>query len=110
MCHILQFDRVLCIDNRQIFSESNAMPNLKQVYTVDMVRSVGDGYSVRLVEITPECYKGGPCSCGECGWDAGRFRTIYRLDDSALDVFRAMLSVPVELSPIDASVTVQIRR
>ena len=76
------------------------MPKLNQVYTVESVRRVGDGYSVRLVELTPECYLGGPCRCGSCGWDAERFRRVYRPDDEKLDVFRAMLKVRPDLEPV----------
>ena len=33
---------------------------------------------MRLKELTPSCYLGGVCACGDCGWDAGRFRKVYR--------------------------------
>ena len=54
------------------------MPDLGGLYTVASVRPVGEGISVRLKELAPTCHAGGPCGCGDCGWDAGRFRKIYR--------------------------------
>lgn len=54
------------------------MPDLGRLYTVASMRPVGEGISVRLRELTPTCHSGGPCGCGGCGWDAGRFRKIYR--------------------------------
>jgi hypothetical protein len=97
MCHVQVSDLVECIDNTPIHKQSKTMPELGQVYRVDSVRLAGDGYSVRLVELTPDCYKGGGCTCGHCGWDAARFRKIYRPDDNKLAVFRAMLDAPAAL-------------
>ena len=71
-------DIVECVDDRPRRPESEVMPDLGGLYTIDSIRPVGDGLSVRLRELTPTCHVGGPCACGGCGWDAGRFRKIYR--------------------------------
>lgn len=54
------------------------MPVLGALYVIASIRPVGDGRSVRLRELTPSCYLGGTCACGDCGWDAGRFHKVYR--------------------------------
>ncbi len=72
------------------------MPELGQLYTVESIRNVAGGYSVRLNELTPDCYQGGSCTCGNCGWDSGRFRRVYRPDDEKLASLRELLDVPVE--------------
>ena len=71
-------DIVECIDDTRRCPETRVMPQLGQLYTITKVRVVGDGQSVRVRELVPTCYMGGACDCGECGWDAGRFRKIYR--------------------------------
>jgi hypothetical protein len=71
-------DIVECIDDRPNHPESQVMPDLGALYTVTSVRPAGDGRSVRLKELTPTCHRGGVCACGQCGWDAGRFRKVYR--------------------------------
>jgi hypothetical protein len=78
MSDIAAGDIVECIDDRPAFSESRIMPDLGALYTVTGIRSVGDGRSVRLKELTPSCHLGGVCGCGGCGWDAGRFRKVHR--------------------------------
>ncbi len=78
MSDISTGDIVECIDDTPTRSESQIMPNLGELYTVASVRPVEGGQSVRLRELTPSCYLGGVCACGHCGWDAGRFRKIYR--------------------------------
>lgn len=78
MCDFITGDIVECVDDRPNRSESRVMPDLGGLYTVAGVRPVGEGLSVRLKELTPTCHAGGPCACGGCGWDAGRFRKIYR--------------------------------
>lgn len=71
-------DIVECIDDVPSRPESQIMPDLGGLYTITDIRPVGDGQSVRLKELTPSCHLGGVCACGDCGWDAGRFRKIYR--------------------------------
>lgn len=71
-------DIVECVDDTPIRSESQVMPDLGGLYTIASIRPVHDGRSVRLKELTPTCHLGGPCACGDCGWDAGRFRKVYR--------------------------------
>ena len=71
-------DIVECVDDRPSRPESKVMPDLGGLYTITSIRPVGEGLSVRLKGLTPTCHAGGPCACGHCGWDAGRFRKIYR--------------------------------
>jgi hypothetical protein len=71
-------DIVECIDDASSRPESQIMPDLGALYTITSIRPVGDGRSVRLKELAPSCYLGGVCACGDCGWDAGRFRKVYR--------------------------------
>jgi hypothetical protein len=71
-------DIVECVDDTSSRPESQVMPRLGSLYTVTGIRPVGDGHSVRLRELTPSCHLGGACACGDCGWDADRFRKIYR--------------------------------
>lgn len=71
-------DIVECVDDTPHRPESRIMPMLGGLYTVTSIRPVVDGHSVRLQELTPSCHLGGVCACGECGWDAGRFRKVYR--------------------------------
>lgn len=71
-------DIVECIDDTPSRPESQIMPDLGGLYTVASLRPIGDGLSVRLRELTPSCHFGGLCACGGCGWDAGRFRKVYR--------------------------------
>lgn len=93
MCDFHCLDIVECIDGSPVCSESKVMPKEGRLYTVAGLRRVDGGYSVRLKELTPTCYLGGPCGCGDCGWDAARFRKVYRPDEAML---RAMLA-PVEI-------------
>lgn len=88
-------DLVECIDDRPTLRTSQIMPELGRVYTVEQIRAVGDGYSVRLVELTPTCHEGDICGCGHCGWDARRFRKVLRRHDDAMAVLRALLDCPV---------------
>lgn len=78
MSDIAAGDIVECIDDTPSRPESRIMPDLGVLYTVANVRPAGDGRSVRLKELTPSCHLGGLCACGDCGWDAGRFRKVYR--------------------------------
>lgn len=91
MCDLRAGDLVECVDADPVHVRSKRMPELGQVYRIETARRVGDGYSVRLVEIAPECHRGGPCSCNNCGWDSGRFRRWGRLKSDRLGLFRAML-------------------
>ena len=102
MCHLQASDFVECIDNKPLYKASVTMPELGRMYRVESVRCAGDGFSVRLIELTPECYKGGTCDCGDCGWDAGRFRRVYRPDDEKLEQFRELLDVPSDLEKAPA--------
>jgi hypothetical protein len=91
MCDFQPRDIVECIDDRPQLIESKVMPAAGQLYTVDRIAPVGGGHSIRLRELTPTCYLGGPCACGGCGWDADRFRKVYRPDDRLI----AELTTPV---------------
>jgi hypothetical protein len=73
-------DIVECVDDTPNRPESQVMPIAGGLYTVARLRRVGDGWSARLKELTPTCFIGGPCACGDCGWDATRFRKVYRPD------------------------------
>lgn len=84
MCDFKSSDIVECIDDTPLHAESLVMPLRGQLYTVSRLACVEGGYSVRLKELIPTCYKGGPCRCGECGWDARRFRKVYRPDAELL--------------------------
>jgi hypothetical protein len=78
MCDLSPGDIVECVDDRPARPESQIMPDLGALYAIASVRPVEDGHSVRLKELTPSCYLGGLCACGECGWNALRFRKVYR--------------------------------
>jgi hypothetical protein len=78
MCDFISGDIVECIDDRPTLPASEIMPELGSLYTVASVRPVGEGVSVRLKELAPSCHMGGVCECNECGWDARRFRKVYR--------------------------------
>lgn len=69
-------DVVECIDDVPVRPETRVMPRRGERYTVTRTRAIGDGWSVRLLELQPTCHLGGPCRCGECGWDSSRFRKI----------------------------------
>jgi hypothetical protein len=84
-------DIVECIDDTPSCPESQVMPVLGALYTVTSIRPVQDGHSVRLKELTPSCHLGGICACGHCGWDAGRFRKVYRPDGGLIASLRAAL-------------------
>jgi hypothetical protein len=75
---IVAGDIVECINDTPSRPESSIMPMLGRLYTVASIRFVDDGQSVRLKELTPICYLGGVCACNQCGWEAGRFRKVYR--------------------------------
>lgn len=94
MCELRPGDLVECVDNVPVYKQSRIMPELGRLYTVDALRVSGDGYSVRLRQLTPECYKGGICRCGECGWDSRRFRLVYRPSSDKLAVFTSLLQLP----------------
>jgi hypothetical protein len=78
LCNFTTGDIVECIDDTPSRPESQIMPDLGALYTVASIRPVEGGLSVRLKELTPSCHLGGVCACGGCGWDAGRFRRVYR--------------------------------
>lgn len=78
MSDISTGDIVECIDDTPSRPESQIMPDLGGLYTVTSIRPASGGASVRLKELTPSCHLGGACACGDCGWDAGRFRKVYR--------------------------------
>lgn len=97
MSHLRAGDVVKCINNTPLLRRSTTMPALDRTYTIESIRAVDGGFSVRLVELAPDCWQGGPCRCGACGWDAMRFRRVPRVDQGRLDVFRAMLPREREL-------------
>jgi hypothetical protein len=71
-------DIVECVDDTPSRPESQIMPDLGGLYTITSIRPIDGGHSVRLKELAPTCFLGGVCACGHCGWDAGRFRKVYR--------------------------------
>jgi hypothetical protein len=87
-------DYVECIDNCPHFPISTIMPDTDRIYTIEEVRFIAGGCSIRLNELAPTCNKGGSCACGDCGWDARRFRRVYRPDPRNLELFQAMLHMP----------------
>jgi hypothetical protein len=97
-------DYVECVDNQPDIPISMIMPNIDRLYTVEDVRFVAGGYSVRLNELAPSCYLGGSCTCGDCGWDARRFRRVYRPHARNLEPFRKLLRrrKPAIADPIQA--------
>ena len=97
MCEFKPNDFVECIDDRPLHKQSTTMPVLGRLYTVESVREVSGGWSVRLNELLPDCYLGGRCECGRCGWDSHRFRRVYRPSDDKLADLRALLDVPLEV-------------
>jgi hypothetical protein len=94
MCDLKPLDIVECIDDSPILKQSTTMPQAGRLYRVQSVRRVGDGFSVRLLELTSECHLGGPCHCGSCGWDSGRFRRVAHQSEDRLAVFRELLEQP----------------
>ncbi|HEX5265093.1 MAG TPA: hypothetical protein VFW13_16300 [Phenylobacterium sp.] len=95
MSDIKSGDIVECIDDTPRRAESQVMPAWGALYTVTALRALEDGASVRLKELTPTCYLGGPCRCGECGWDIGRFRKVYRPGPELLASFNLRVCEPV---------------
>jgi hypothetical protein len=59
------------------------------------VRTVQGAGSVRLKELTPTCYLGGVCRCGECGWDIVRFPKVYRPRPGRLEALDLKICEPV---------------
>jgi hypothetical protein len=94
MLDIRPGDYVECVDNSPRSPISAIMPEGDRLYTVEEVRFIAGGYSLRLNELAPSCYMGGPCACGDCGWDARRFRRVYRPEARKLELFKAMLRMP----------------
>jgi hypothetical protein len=87
-------DIVECVDDVPLHAESQAMPVHGRLYTVTSIRPVEDGRSVRLKELLPSCYRGGVCACGDCGWDARRFRRILRPDGRLIASLLEDLNLP----------------
>jgi len=92
MCDLRALDVVECIDDTPVLKQSAVMPKAGHLYRVQSVRRVGDGFSVRLFELSPKCHLGGPCNCGNCGWDSGRFRLAHRREEDKLSILCAFLS------------------
>ena len=99
MCDLRALDVVECIDDTPVLKQSAIMPKAGHLYRIQSVRRVGYGFSVRLFELTPECHLGGPCNCGNCGWDSGRFRLAQRREEDKLSVLRALLK-KMETPPV----------
>jgi hypothetical protein len=95
MSDIRNGDIVECVDDTPRHAESRVMPTWGALYTITGVRRFEDGASVRLKELAPTCYLGGPCGCGQCGWDAGRFRKVYRPDARLIESFNIKVCEPV---------------
>jgi len=95
MCELKSSDIVECVDDKPARVESKVMPVRGQLYTIASLKPVGDGYSVRLKELVPTCHLGGPCACGGCGWDANRFRKVYRPKDELIESLAVRTCEPV---------------
>ncbi len=91
MFDLVRGDIVECIDDTPNRPESQVMPILGGLYTVTSIRPCEDGQSIRLKELTPSCHLGGPCGCGDCGWDGRRFRKVYRPDGGLIARLTATL-------------------
>lgn len=95
MCNLKAGDMVECIFAGKIHQWSKkVMPVEGQRYTVESVRPLGDGYSVRLHELIPHCNDDKPCKCGNCGWDSTRFRKINPPKKELPSVLTDLLLVP----------------
>jgi hypothetical protein len=92
MCEFRASDIVECIDDTPVLKESRSMPEAGRLYRVASVRRVGDGFSIRLVELTPECHLGGGCNCGNCGWDSRRFRRVTSAEEAKRSIFQELLA------------------
>jgi hypothetical protein len=79
MTDIATGDIVKCVDGAPDRS-NQIMPAPDMLYVVESVRPADDGPRVRLKELKPTCRLGGSCGCGGCGWEARRFRRVYRPD------------------------------
>jgi hypothetical protein len=95
MSDIQYGDIVECVDDKPRHVESQIMPSWGALYTVARVRRVEGAGSVRLKELTPTCYLGGVCRCGECGWDIARFRKVYRPGPGVLESLALKACEPV---------------
>lgn len=95
MSDIRSGDIVECIDDTPRHVESQIMPTWGGLYTVTSLRTVEGSGSVRLKELQPSCYLGGSCACGECGWDAARFRKVYRPGPGLLESLNLTVCEPV---------------
>ena len=95
MSDIQNGDIVECIDDKPRHAESQVMPIWGALYTVTKMRTVQGAGSVRLKELTPTCYLGGACGCGQCGWDVGRFRKVYRPGPGLLESLSLKICEPV---------------
>lgn len=91
MCEFRDSDLVECVDNSPVHQQSKIMPELDRLYKVESIRWLAGGYSIRLEGLPPTCFKGGCCACGECGWDARRFRHVYRPEPRKLASLTALL-------------------
>jgi hypothetical protein len=95
MSDIKNGDIVECIDDMPRHAQSEVMPTWGALYTISGLRSVEGSASVRLKELTPTCYLGGPCACGQCGWAIERFRKVYRPGPGLLESFKLKVCEPV---------------
>ena len=95
MSDIQKGDIVECVDDTPRHAESQVMPTWGALYTVTHLRAVDGSASVRLKELTPTCYLGGPCGCGDCGWDIARFRKVYRPGPGLLEALNLKICEPV---------------
>src|SRR4030095_7213994 len=94
MCDLKSCDFVECIDNKPARKWRRTMPELGRYYTIESVRPVSDGYSVRLNELAPGCHRGGACTCAECVWDPSRFRRMSRPSPEKIAALTALLDTP----------------
>lgn len=78
MCDLTTGDIVECIDDLPRRGGAQILPVLGALYTITGIRTGEDGPVVRLKELTPDCPHGDACASGSCGWEAGRFRRVYR--------------------------------
>ena len=83
-------DYVACIDNRPHFPISTIMPDTDRLYTVEDIRFIAGGYSLRLNELGQRHW----CTAlRQLRRDARRFKRVYRPTPHQPSI-QALLSTP----------------
>lgn len=89
---------VRCARRRKLPAEPLPKLVLSRLGLIGGNNGQGRSFMSHLRALTPDCWEGGPCACGACGWDASRFRRVRPIRTEQLDVFRAMLGSENELA------------